>query len=64
MRSWKMPSRAAFDIDILVMAAPGKGTAAASDVDPSQAGFGHQPIEKDLACDPAPGSHHPLARPS
>ena len=25
MRSWKMPSRAAFDIDILVMAAPNTG---------------------------------------
>jgi hypothetical protein len=38
----------------------GEGAAAAADVDPSQARARRQPVEEDIAREPAPGSHHPL----
>jgi hypothetical protein len=38
----------------------GERAVAAADVDPAQASERRQPIEKDLARKPAPGSHHPL----
>src|SRR5205823_10152398 len=38
----------------------GEGAAAAADIDPSQALRRGQPVEKDVARQPAPGTHHAL----
>jgi hypothetical protein len=38
----------------------GEGAVAAADVDPSKAGARRYPIKEELACEPAPGSRHPL----
>ena len=38
----------------------GEGAVAATDIDPAQAGSRLQPVEEDLAREPAPFAHHPL----